>query len=97
MKLNGTAHELECKLAVKTLVSVLNSETAEQLCEKVKLCNGTETEVLTSLAMMTASWPIMIPELTLHEPAEETAPQVDMCPICETAVGAVQGHTQQHD
>jgi len=95
MKLNGTTHELECKLAVKTLVSVLNSETAEQLCEKVKLCKGSEAEIFTSLAMMTASWPIMIPELTLHEPAEETAPQVDMCSICETAVGAVQSHTQQ--
>lgn len=96
MKLNGTAHELECKLAVKTLVGILNSETAEQLCERVKLCNGTEvseTEMLSSLAMMTVSWPLMVPELTKYE--EESKPEVDLCSICETAIGVVQGHTQQ--
>jgi len=95
MNLNGTAHELECKLAVKTLMNLINTESAEQLCEKVKLCKETEVsemDMLFNLATMTLSYPLIMPELTQYK--EETKPQVDMCAICKEAVGVVQSHTQ---
>jgi len=96
MKLNTTTKQLECKLAVKTVVSLINSEDPKALCEKVKLCNETELtegELLTSLSMATVAWPLMIPELTLHD--GETKPDVDLCALCKDAVGVVQDHTQQ--
>lgn len=95
MKLNGTAHELECKLAVKTVMNLINNESAEQLCEKVKLCSATEVDqmdMLFNLATATLSFPLTIPELTQYK--ADAKPQVDFCGICKEAFGIVQQHSQ---
>lgn len=89
-KLNETSHQLECRLAVKTLIELLNSQTPQELCEKVKLCKSTEVsedQLLGELTMMTLPLPLLVPQIA--------KPDFDGCSICKEVVGVVQGHTQQ--